>query len=184
MAPKIQNFTTRLAGWWAPRHTILNEEGETLGILKVHRNWRGMIMGGEYLPEKGEKLVIRRDPGLQRAQFSLWTDTREWLGSSLRPRLIPRRIDVWSGVKPYRIVPKSGFGRGWRIIASKTGEVATIQQPLLPRGSKWQITRKMDFELMLFCYFLGSLSPSESFLPSSMDVSSSAQKPKAASASS
>ncbi|MCP5022516.1 MAG: hypothetical protein GY930_12175 [bacterium] len=184
MAPKIQNFTTRLAGWWTPHHTILNEEGDPLGILKVHRNWRGMIMGGVYLPSKGEKLIIRRDPGLQRAQFSLWTDTREWLGSSLRPRLIQRRIDVWSGVKPFRIVPKSGFGQGWRIIASKTGEVATIKQPLLPRGSKWQITRKMDFELMLFCYFLGCLSPSESFLPSAMDASSSAQKPKATSASS
>ncbi|MDF1838727.1 MAG: hypothetical protein P1V35_12725 [Planctomycetota bacterium] len=180
MAQKMQNFSTRLSGWWSPRHTILNEEGETLGVLNVHRNWRGMIMGGEYVPEKGEKLIIRRDPGLQRAQFSLWTDTREWLGSSLRPRLVQRRIDVWSGVRPYRIVPKAGFGRGWRVIASKTGEVASVRQPLLPRGSKWTIQRKMDFELMLFCYFLGSLSPSESFLPSSLDVSSSAEKSKAA----
>ncbi|MCA9000859.1 MAG: hypothetical protein KDB61_02975 [Planctomycetes bacterium] len=181
MAPKTQTFSTRVSGWWAPKHTILDEAGETLGVLSVHRNWRGMIMGGEYVPKKGEKLIIRRDPGLQRAQFSLWTDTREWLGSSLRPRLIQRRIDVWSGVRPYRIVPKAGFGRGWRIIASKTGEVATISQPLLPRRSQWVIHRKTDFEMMLFCYFLGSLSPSESFLPSSLDASSAGEMAPSAS---
>jgi hypothetical protein len=183
MAQKTQTYSTRLAGWWSPRHTILDEEGNTLGLLKVQRNWCGMIVGGEYVPGKGEKLIIRRDPGLQRGQFSLWTDTREWLGSSLRPRLIQRRIDVWSGVRPYRIVPKAGFGRGWRIIASKTGEVATIRQPLLPRGSQWVIHRKTDFEMMLFCYFLGSLSPSESFLPSSLDASSAQDKVKTAPAS-
>ncbi|MBL4771239.1 MAG: hypothetical protein JKY61_08880 [Planctomycetes bacterium] len=182
MAQKTQTFTTRLSGWWAPRHTIKNEEGQVLGILNVHRNWYGMIVGGEYLPEKGEQLIFRRNPGLQRCQFALWTDTREWLGSSLRPRFFQRRIDVWTGVRPYRMVPKAGFGRGWRILASKTGQVATIKQPLLPRGSKWQISRKMDFELMLFCYFLGSLSPSESFLPSSLDASSTQNKPKAAAA--
>ncbi|MEZ5974749.1 MAG: hypothetical protein R3E96_07865 [Planctomycetota bacterium] len=63
-----------------PRHTIQDSEGRTLGVLTVTRNWRGMVIAGEYSPEKGEKLLLRREPGLQRAQFSLWTGDREWLG--------------------------------------------------------------------------------------------------------
>lgn len=170
MADKTKTFRTRIAGWWKPRHTILDEEGQELGVLSVHRNWRGMIMGGQYHPEKGEKLVFRRDPGLQRAQFSLWTEEGEWLGSSLRPHPFRRRIDVWNSVRPYRVVPKRSFGRGWRIIASKTGEVADIEQPLFPRGSTWTAQRKLDFELLLFCYFLGSMTPAESWLPTSLDA--------------
>jgi len=81
-----------------------------------------------------------------------------------------RRIDVWNSVRPYRVVPKRGLGRGWRIIASKTGEVASIEQPLFPRKSQWTAQRKLDFELLLFCYFLGSMSPMESVMPTSLDA--------------
>lgn len=170
MADKSKTYRSKIAGLWTPRHTILDEEGQTLGLLTVHRNWRGMIVGGHYHPEKGEKLVFRRDPGLQRAQFSLWTEEGEWLGSSLRPKPLVRRIDVWNSVRPFRVVPKRGFGRGWRIIASKTGEVASIEQPLFPRTSEWTAQRKVDFELLLFCYFLGSMSPMESLMPTSLDA--------------
>ncbi len=176
MAEKTQEFRTKTAGWWTPRHTVLDAEGSVLGVLTVKRNWRGMIMGGEYLPEKGEHLVIRRQPGLQRAQFALWTESREWLGSSIRTQPLRRRIDVWTGVRPYRLVPLLGLSRGWRIVASKTGEVATIEQPIFPRSSTWKAERKIDFELMLFCFFLGSLAPNESWMPTSLDAPNRAKQ--------
>ncbi|HPF15091.1 MAG: hypothetical protein H6830_11190 [Planctomycetes bacterium] len=180
MSDKTDTFRTKISGWWSPRHSILNGEGQLLGVLTIERNWRGMIVGGEYQPEKGERLLMRREPGLQRAQFSLWTAEREWLGSSIRPHPFQRRIDVWTGVRPYRVVPKLTLGRGWRVVASKTGEVASIDQPLVPRGSTWHSQPKIDFELLLFCYFLGSLAPMESLLPTSIDAPNRSDNPKTA----
>ncbi|MEZ6005058.1 MAG: hypothetical protein R3F17_11740 [Planctomycetota bacterium] len=170
MASSTQNYRTRVSGWWTPRHTIQDSEGRTLGVLTVTRNWRGMVIAGEYSPEKGEKLLLRREPGLQRAQFSLWTGDREWLGSSIRPRPFQRRIDIFAGVRPYRVVPFPGLRRGWRVIASKTGEVATIEQSLLGRGSRWTAQKKVDFEMLLFSYFIGSLASNESILPTALDA--------------
>ena len=68
------------------------------------------------------------------------------------------------------MVPRRGFGRGWRVVATKTGESAEIRTSLLGRGSKILQHRKMDFELLLFCYFLGSISLAESLLPTSLDA--------------
>lgn len=170
MPEPIQTFTTRVRGRWAPRHTILDERGHELGVLTVGRNRWGMVVAGEYRPERGEVLSFRRDPGLLRAQFSLWTDGREWLGSSLRWHVGRRQIDVWTGGKPYRVVPRAGLRRGWRVVATKTGEVAEIRAPWLGRGCTIDVHRKIDFELLLFCYFLGSMTLAESIPPTSLEL--------------
>lgn len=174
MAEPIKTFETRVSGLWSPRHRILDHEGEELGVLSVKRNRASMITSGEYQPEKGEVLFFRRDPGLLRAQFSVWTDGREWLGSSLRWNVVRRQIDLWTGSRPYRIVPRQGFGCGWRLVASKTGVVAQIQPKPFRRDSRIEIFRKVDFELVLFSYFLGSVILRESFFPSSLDFMHSA----------
>jgi len=170
MPEPIKTLRTKVRGRWNPRHTFLDADGNTLGVLAVKRNRWGMVVGAEYRPEKGEVLYLRRDPGLLRAQFSLWTDGKEWLGSSLRWHVGRRQVDVWTGGRPYRVVPRRGFGRGWRVVATKTGEAAEIRVPLVGRGSRIEQFRKMDFELLLFCYFLGSISLGESLLPTSLDA--------------
>lgn len=176
MAEPIQIYETRVSGLWQPRHRILDREGTELGRLAVTRNRWGMVTAGEYQPEQGEVLSFRRDPGLLRAQFSLWTDGREWLGSSLRWNVMRRQIDLWTGSRPYRIVPRQGFGRGWRLVASKTGVVAEVTPKPMQRDSRIEIHRKVDFELVLFSYFLGSIILRESFFPSSLDFMHSASQ--------
>lgn len=170
MPKAIRTFRTRVRGLWSPRHEILDDEGNAIGTLYVRRNRWGMVIGGEFRPEKGEVLSFERNPGLLRGQFSLWTDHREWLGSSLRPHPARRQIDVWTGGKPYRIVPRTGLRRGWRVVATKTGEVADLQVGWFGRGTRIQLNRKMDLELLLFCYFLGSMVLLESILPTSLDA--------------
>ncbi len=170
MANPIRTYTTKVSGLWSPRHTIRDEEGATLGTLTVKRNWRGMVVSAEYRPEKGEVLSFRRDPGLLRAQFSVWTDGSEWLGSSLRPSVIERSIELWTGGKPYRVVPTPEVGRGWRVVATKTGEVARISLGLVGRSAKIEAFRKVDFEILLFCYFVGTLTPNEMFWPTSLET--------------
>ncbi len=170
MPEPIQTLRTKVRGRLRPQHTILDSEGQALGVLEVSRNRAGMIVLGRYQPVEGESLLLRRDPGLLRAQFSLWTEDREWLGSSLRWHIGRRQIDVWTGAKPYRIVPRTGLARGWRVIAARTGEVARIRTPLVGRSSVIEQYRKMDQELLVFCYFLGSLSLGESLLPTTLEA--------------
>jgi hypothetical protein len=136
-----------------------------LGTLTVQRNPRGVVCGGRYVPEKGEVLQFRRDPGLLRSQFSAWTEGREWLGSALRANFLRRRIDLSTGNKPYRLLPAAGFRRGWRMFAPKTGELARMEPRTFQRGSTIQVFRRVDFELVLFAYFLGSQVYAESFWP-------------------
>ena len=166
----IKTLRTKVSGFWNPRHRILDAEGNELGVLKVQRNRYGLIVSGEYRPERGEVLTIRRDPGLLRAQFSIWTDGKEWLGSSLRWHVGRRQIDLWTGGKPYRVVPTLGFGRGWRMVAVKTGEAASFKAGLISRNSVIEIHRKLDFELVLFAYFLGQMSLLESIPPTTLDA--------------
>src|SRR5262245_2163681 len=91
MAEAIATYRTRVRGWWNTRHTL--SEGDTeLGVLTIERNAKGRIDTGVYRPHKGEVLHFRRDPGLLRSQFSLWTEGREWLGSSLRWSFVRREI--------------------------------------------------------------------------------------------
>lgn len=176
MAEPIRTLRTQVSGLWSPRHVIF-EGDEQLGVLSVTRNGWGMVTAGMFRPEKGEVLHLRRDPGLLRAQFSIWTDEREWLGSSLRWATMKRQIDLWTGGKPYRLVPLPGLRRGWRMVATKTGEVARVEYGLLGRGAEIQLFRKTDFELLLFAYFLGAMVLSESMFPTSLDpVESGPQK--------
>ena len=176
MSESLRTLHTRVQGRWNPRHTFF-EGDDRLGVLTVRRNGFGMVVAGEYRPEKGEVLLVRRDPGLLRAQFSIWTDSREWLGSSLRWHVARRQVDVWTGGRPYRIVPARGFRRGWRLVASKTGETARIEPRRFGRDSTITLHRKMDFELVLFAYFLGSVTLNESFFPSSLDIYDPASSP-------
>ena len=181
MADPLKTFSTRVSGLWTRRHTLFDGEGNRLGVLTVRRNGWGLINRADYTPEKGEALTIRRDPGLLRAQFSVWTDGKEWLGSSLRWSLSRRQVDMWTGGRPYRVVPTSGFGSGWRMVASKTGEAARVETSLLGRSSRWKVWRKVDFELLLFAYFLGSMVHWESFLPTALDHTGSAGPARATS---
>lgn len=182
MSDVLQTYRTRVSGLWSPRHTILDDQGGTLGVLSVRRNRYGMVVGGEYRPEKGEVIYFERNPGLLRGQFSAWTEGREWLGSSLRQQVSKRQIDIWTGGKPYRVVPRTGLRRGWRIVATKTGEAAEIQVPLVGRDATILVRRKLDFEILLFCYFLGSMVLSESVLPTSLDALDQGGEPAASGA--
>jgi hypothetical protein len=164
MAEVIATYATRVSGVWNTRHTISDANGK-LGVLEIRRNGKGMIVGGTYAPEKGEVLQFRRDPGLLRSQFSLWTEGHEWLGSSLRWSFLRREISMATGNKPYRLVPVPGFRRGWSMHAPKTGEMARIVPRALRRDSRIEVFRRMDFELLLFAYFLGSQIYAESFWP-------------------
>src|SRR5262249_11781101 len=125
MAEVIATYHTRVTGLWNTRHTI-STAGEELGVLDIERDKKGMIVRGKYTPKKGEVLHFRRDPGLLRSQFSLWTEGREWLGSSLRWSFLRREIAMATGTKPYRLLPLPGFRRGWSMVAPRTGEMARI----------------------------------------------------------
>ena len=114
---------------------------------------------------KGEILEFRRDPGILRSQFSLWTESREWLGSSLRWSFVQREINLSTGSLAMRLVPMPGFRRGWRLLAPKTGEMARIETRPFRRGCCVQVFRRMDFEVLLFAYFLGSQILIESLWP-------------------
>ncbi|MFT5151944.1 MAG: hypothetical protein ACI841_001931 [Planctomycetota bacterium] len=174
-------YTIQVSGLWNKRHTVFDEEGKKLGVLTAKRNPWGMVVSAEYRPEEGEVLSISRDPGLLRAQFSIWTEGKEWLGSSLRWSSFRRQVDMWTGTKPLRVVPRTGFGAGWRLVAAKTGESARIESGLFGRKHVLYTFRKLDFELLLFAHFLGSLSNLGSFLPTSLDNTGANSKQPAAS---
>ena len=73
-APKTTTPTAtygvRISGFWNSTHRLETPEGP-LGVLKIERNGWGMVVGGRYSPTKGEVLVMRRDPGLLRSQYSM-----------------------------------------------------------------------------------------------------------------
>jgi len=164
MPQAIATYTIRVSGILETRHEIHADSGR-LGVLTISRNGKGMVVAGRYAPEKGEVLSLRRDPGLLRSQFSLWTEGREWLGSSLRWSFVGREIALSTGTKPYRLVPLPGFRTGWRMVAPKTGEMARIATSVFRRGSRIEVYRRVDFELVLFAYFLGWQLRLESLWP-------------------
>ncbi|MEM7306058.1 MAG: hypothetical protein AAF682_05275 [Planctomycetota bacterium] len=153
-----------MSGRWNQRHELLEGE-QTLGVLTVERNRSGMVIQGEYQPEAGELYYFRRDPGLLRSQFSMWTDGREWLGSSLRWSFMGRAVHLSTGTKPYRLLPLPGFRRGWGLYAPKTGETAQIRVGMVGRAAELDVYRRIDISLLLFAYFLGSQIYGESLLP-------------------
>lgn len=161
-------YRIKTSGLWNTRHefSLEGENGaEKIGVLTTKRG-KLMVVEGEYRPEKGEVLIFRRDPGLSRSQFSLWTDGREWLGSSLRWSTIDRRVDLFTGNKPLRLLPIQGLGCGWSLYAPKSGQVAKISaSPYLGRSATIEVYRRLDFPLLMFAYFLGCQIYPESILP-------------------
>jgi len=176
----IRTLHVRSSGTWSPRH-VVSEDGAPLGVLAVRRNRWGLVVSAEYRPEKGEVLLVRRDPGLLRAQFSIWTEGREWLGSSLRWSLLRRHVELWTSGKPYRLVPLPGLRRGWRLVASKTGEVARFDHGLAGRTARIELYRKTDLEMVLFAFFLGTLGLVESAFPTTLETTSGSDGTPAAS---
>lgn len=153
MPEPTATYQVRIQGFWNSTHRLTTAEGP-LGVLQVQRNGWGMVTGGRYSPAKGEVLVFRRDPGLLRSQFSLWTEGKEWLGSSLRWHISRREIVLHTGSRPLRVLPLTGFRPGWTLQAPKTGEMARILGWPLARSAKIQVYRKVEMELVVFAYFL------------------------------
>ena len=148
-------------GLWSPVIHISGSEGD-LGAMKISRNRWGMVVNASYVPLEGEKLEIRRDPGILRSQFSLWSEGMEWLGASLRWSFIGREIDLSTGTRPMRLLPLPQFAQGWALPAPKTGQMAQVR---LGRDARVDVFRRMDFEVVLFALFLGYLSRMESWWP-------------------
>ena len=159
-----KTYEIRRSGLWSPVHTF-SKDGKELGKLKITRNSWGLISAGTYSPEKGEVLYVRRDPGLLRSQFSLWTDGNEWLGSSLRWSVWRREIVMHTGSRPLRVLPLSGLRAGWTLQAPKTGEMARIEGSLLGGSAKITVFRRLEFEVVVFSYFLGAMIQRESLWP-------------------
>jgi hypothetical protein len=157
------NYEVRSSGLWSPRHVIAGPDGP-LGVLTVQRNGLGMVVSARFQPEKGEVLHFRRDPGILRSQFSLWTEGREWLGSSLRRNFVRRDVEIWIGSTPFRVIPLEGFRRGWRLLAPKTGELARVYAPF-GRPARIEVLRRTETELLLFTWFLASQILFESVWP-------------------
>jgi hypothetical protein len=164
MADTPTVYTTRVSGLWNSRHE-LRSEGERLGVLSLQRGAPGLVTSGEYRPEKGEVLSFRRDPGLLRSQFSMWTDGHEWLGSSLRWSFVRREITIHNGGKPFRLLPLRSLQRGWSLYAPRTGENARLSVPLVGRSARLAVFRRVDFPLLVFTYFLGCQLWGESLWP-------------------
>ena len=163
MSEATQVYETTASGLWNSRHEIKDESG-LLGVMNIRRGGL-LVRGGDYRPEKGEVYLFRRDPGILRSQFSMWTDTKEWLGSSLRWSFLRREVALHTGGRPFRMLPLPGFRRGWSLYAPKTGETARISVPMVGRGARIEVYRRLDFPLLLFSYFLGAQLYPESLLP-------------------
>jgi hypothetical protein len=168
---KTQTFSTHVSGFWNTTHEVRDADG-SVGSLEFKRSALGFVVAGTYRPLKGEVLVFRRDPGILRSQFSLWTEDREWLGSALRWSFIAREINVSTGSKPLRMIPLAGFRRGWRLMAPKSGELARMVARPFSRGCEITVQRRMDFEQVLFAYFLSAQLLAESFWPGPAEQSS------------
>jgi hypothetical protein len=180
MPEAVSTYRTRVSGLWNTVHELAGPDGP-VGTLTVRRNAWGLITTGQWTPVKGEALLVRRDPGLLRSQFSLWTSGREWLGSSLRSSFLRREIVLHTGSRPLRMLPRQGFSIGWSVQAPRTGEMARIQGGL-GRSTRIDVFRKVEFELILFAYFLGWQVRCESLWPGPVldeDPSLSTAAPKA-----
>lgn len=164
MPETIATYRVHKSGLWSSRHTWTSADGQ-VGVLRVERRPKGLIAGGRFQPDKGEVLVFRRDPGLLRGQFSMWTENREWLGSSLRWSWLRREINLHTGNKPFRLVPIEGFACGWSLQAPKTGEVARLYGNPVTGAARIDVFRKADFELLVFAYFLAAQTWREAIWP-------------------
>lgn len=167
MADPVASYRTQVSGLWNTTHRVLGSEGE-LGVLTMRRNRWGLIVEGIWSPQKGEVLHFRRDPGILRSQFSLWTAGREWFGSSLRSSFLRREIVLHTGSRPLRVVPLSGLRTGWTIQAPRTGELARLEGGLVLRSMRLDVYKKLEFEQLMFAYFLAWQVRREAFWPGPM----------------
>jgi hypothetical protein len=163
-----QRINVAISGFWNSVHR-LSTAGTPLGVLCVTRGRLGLVERGRYVPVKGEVLALRRDPGLLRSQFSLWTERQEWLGSSLRWHWLRREIVLHTGSKPLRIQPRPGLRFGWSLVAPRTGEMARVHAYPLGRRAGIEVYRRVDPELVVFTYFLASQILLESLWPGPAD---------------
>jgi hypothetical protein len=164
MPEALSTYRSRVAGLWNTEHRLDSAEGE-LGLLRMERNPFGLVVAGDWIPSRGERLHFRRDPGLLRSQFSVWTEGREWLGSSLRWSFLRREVVLHTGARPLRLLPTGGFGAGWTLQAPRTGEMARFEGGLLGRAMTITVVRKLEVELLAFTYFLAWQIRRESFWP-------------------
>ena len=155
MTEPLATYHIERSGFFTPRFALSGPDGP-LGVLQLERK-RLVVSGATFRPEKGEVIHIRRDPGLLRAQFSMWTEAREWLGSSLRWSFFARPVTLHTGTKPQQLVPLPSFGPGWRLMAPKTGENARLTSDLFGRRAKLDVFRRLDLEVILLATFLGAL---------------------------
>lgn len=180
MLERIATYHARKRGFLGSKHEIEGPEGP-LGTLQIERSAAGAIVRARYVPVQGETLSFRREPGVLRGQFSLWTEGREWLGSSLRSSFFKREIALSTGSKAFRLLPTASFGRGWRMLAPKTGEMARIVPEGL-RGARIEVYRRVETELLLFAYFLTVPVSGESWWPARADEGESETIPTASKA--
>ena len=164
----IVTYRVERRGLLRPTHHLGSPEGP-VGALTVTRG-RGMVVGGRWSPVSGEVLVMRRDPGLLRSQFSLWTEGQEWLGSSLRGHVVRREIRLHTGSRPLRMLPLTGLRSGWVLQAPKSGDLARLYLPLVGGDGRIEVYRKVDFELVVFAYFLASQLRLESLWPGPIEA--------------
>jgi hypothetical protein len=157
-------YDVEISGWLTPTHRITGRDGE-VGVLEVARGRFGIVSGARFVPRSGEVLTIRRDPGLLRSQYSVWTEGREWLGSSLRWHFLRREIVLHTGSRPLRMLPLRGFRSGWSLLAPRTGELARVLARPLSRRARIEVYGKVDLELLFFAYFIGSQVLVESLWP-------------------
>jgi hypothetical protein len=155
-------------GFLHPEHHFRSAEGP-IGVLTLTRG-KGMILGGRWSPVSGEVVTLRRDPGLLRSQFSLWTEGQEWLGSSLRGHFLRREILLHTGSRPLRMLPLREFQSGWVLQAPKTGDMARFRLPLLSQAGRIEVYRKLEFELVVFAYFLAAQLRLESLWPGPVEA--------------
>jgi hypothetical protein len=160
-------YHVQVRGFWNTTHEFSQDTDtgrKVLGTLSIKRGlW--MVTEGVYKPLEGEVLTFRRDPGLLRSQFSVWTDGREWLGSSLRWTTARRRIDLSTGSKPYTMLPIEGWRMGWSLYAPKSGEMARLVAEGLGRQARIESYRRIEFPMLVLMYFLGSQIYLESLIP-------------------
>lgn len=165
MREPVKVYTTKVTGLANSRHEIFLD-GELQGSLTLKRNPLALVVGGEYKPAKrGGILLFRREPGLLRGQFSLWSEKHEWLGSSVRFHFFNRLTEVSMGGKPYKMLPLPGISRGWSLNAPKTGVSAKCTLGMVDRDATIEVYRRTDYGLLLFAYFLGAQFPMEGVLP-------------------
>jgi hypothetical protein len=162
MSEVLARYTARARGLWNPSHEIA-QDGSPLGELRYTRAPLGYVRSAEYRPLKGEVWTFERNPGLVRSQFTMWTEKREWLGSSVRFRYFRPVIEIDTGGKPFHLTATPQWCLGWSLYAPKTGEVARVRVGL--RGGRIDVLRKLQYPLVLFAWFLASQVRIESIAP-------------------